>query len=218
MPTEARRERRAKADDGLFIVGLVGRAGSGKSTVAQTLQSQGAIVIDADRLGHQVTDRDPEVRRALEEEYGAGVYRADGALDRAQVAAKVFADSQARRRLDELVHPRILVLIREQLNGLRAQGTPAVVVIDAALMLQWGLERHCDAVLAVTAPVAEQVRRLQAARGWTESDARARLDAQWSDERYAAAADVTIDNRGDIDELNEAARAALEALKQRAKG
>lgn len=217
MPTEARRERRAPADDGLFIVGLVGRAGSGKSTVAQTLASEGAIVIDADRIGHQVTDGDAEVRRALEREYSAEVYRPDGTLDRARVAAKVFADPQARRRLDELVHPRILEVIRERLQQLRAAGTRAVVMIDAALMLQWGLERHCDAVLAVTAPEAEQVRRLRSARGWTEAQARARLGAQWSDERYATAADEVIDNRGSIDELKDAARDALRTLQQRTK-
>ena len=216
MPTDARRERRTPAEDGLFIVGLVGRAGSGKSTVAHALQSEGAIVIDADRIGHQVTDQDADVRRGLEAEYGGDVYLPDGALDRARVAAKVFADPAARQRLDTLVHPRILAVIRERLEGLRAQGTRAVVVIDAALMLQWGLERHCDAVLAVTAPEVEQVRRLRAARGWSESEARARLAAQWPDERYAAAADWTIENRGSEGELRAAAHEALRELKRRA--
>lgn len=217
MPTESPRTRRAPADDGLFIVGLVGRAGSGKSTVARTLASEGAVVIDADALGHQVTDRNPEVRRALQKEYGAGVYKEDGTLDRAQVAARVFADPDARRRLDQLVHPRILEAIRERVDGLRAEGTRGVVVIDAALMLQWGLERHCDAVLAVTAPDAEKVRRLGTARGWTETEARARLGAQWTDERYASAADLTIDNHGSLGELEDAARHALRTLRQRAR-
>jgi dephospho-CoA kinase len=196
-------------------VGLVGRAGSGKTTVARVLAEEGATVIEADRLGHEVTDRDPEVRQALEGEYGPDVYRADGALDRARVAAKVFTDPAARARLNDLVHPRILKRIEERLNALRAAGGRGLVVIDAALMLQWGLERQCDAVLAVTAPETMQLRRLMTSRGWSESEARARLSAQWSDERYAAAADWTIENRGSEDELREAAREALRELRTR---
>src|SRR5262245_37179255 len=111
--------RRPAARDGLLLIGLVGRAGSGKSTVARALAGAGAEVIDADAIGHQVTDQDPEVRAALEAEYGPGVYRADGHLERTTVAARVFADPAARARLDGLVHPRILARIRARLEELR---------------------------------------------------------------------------------------------------
>src|SRR5262245_3097352 len=179
MSTE--RPRRPLSADGLFIVGLVGRAGSGKSTVAQALAGLGArgeALIEADRLGHEVTDGDPEVRAALQTEYGPDVYRADGALDRARVAARVFADPAARAGPERLVHPRSVARIRERLDRLRIAGHVGVVVVDAALMLDWGLERDCDAVLAVVAPEAEQVARLVRARGWTEEQARARLAVQ----------------------------------------
>lgn len=210
-------ERRPPSDDGLFIVGLVGRAGSGKSTVAAALAEAGAIVIEADRLGHRITDQQPEVRARLEEEYGRDVYKSDGTLDRERVAARVFSDPSARARLDELVHPRILAAIRSQLRALREEGWSGVVVIDAALLLKWGLERDCDAILAVTAPEEEQVKRLVAARGWSESAARARLAAQWDNERYAAAADRTIDNRGTREALERAAREAVAELRGRAR-
>src|SRR5206468_5816003 len=134
--------RRAKAHDGLTVIGLVGRAGSGKSTVARALADDGAQVIEADRLGHQVTDHDPEVRAALEAEYGPHVYRADGTLDRPRVAARIFHDRAARARLDALVHPRILRSIRAEIDELRRTGFHGVVVIDAALMLEWELERE----------------------------------------------------------------------------
>jgi dephospho-CoA kinase len=207
------RRRRATEPDGLFIVGLVGRAGSGKSTVARTLAADGARLIEADAIGHQVTDGDPEVRAALAAEYGPGVYRADGTLDRARVAARVFTDAGARVRLNHLVHPRIVAAIAERLAAYRREGYRGVVVVDAALMLDWGLESACDAVIAVTAPEPEQIARLVRSRGWSEEEARRRLAVQRPNESFAEAADETLSNRGSIPELEHAARAAIARLR-----
>ena len=207
------RVRRPDAGDGVFILGLVGRAGSGKTTVSQALEADGARVLLADQLGHEVTDRDPEVRAALIAEYGPAVYLADGTLDRARVAAKVFAEPRARARLNELVHPRIVAAIRDAIVGFIRDGWRGVVVVDAALMLDWHLERACDAVLAVTAPEADQVARLMTSRGWTEPEARARLRAQRTNEEYARAADEVLDNRGTPEALAEQARAAVRRLR-----
>jgi dephospho-CoA kinase len=212
MSTERTRPRRAHAGDGLFIIGLVGRAGSGKSTVARAIVADGGAVIDADALGHQVTDQDPEVRRALAAEYGADVYLADGALDRRRVGAKVFTDPEARARLDALVHPRILQRAWEAMNQLRLAGHRGVVLLDSALLLQWGMERSCDAVLAVAAPEAEQIARLMASRGWSEAHARSVLGVQRPDDWFREAADHTIENTGSVAELERAARAAVVRL------
>lgn len=210
--------RRAPRGDGLFVVGLIGRAGSGKSTVARALTRDGGERIEADTIGHEVTDRDPDVRAALVAEYGADVYRADGTLDRPRVAARVFADPAARARLDRLVHPRIVARIEERLAALRGAGFAGVVVVDAALMLDWGLERSCDAVIAVAAPESAQIARLQAQRGWTEREARSRLDVQREQDAFRAAADLTLENAGSIEALERDARAALLRLRARPEG
>jgi dephospho-CoA kinase len=207
------RARRAPAGDGLFILGLIGRAGSGKTTVARALERDGAWVIEADALGHEVTDHDPEVRAALTAEYGAEVYGAEGRLDRPRVAARVFHDPAARARLDRLVHPRIIARIGEALDRLRAAGRQGVVVIEAALLPRWGLERGCDAVLAVTAPEPMRIERLMRRRNWSESEARARLAVQDDDRVHEAVADVTIDNRGDPETLESRARDAVARLR-----
>ena len=206
------RVRRPETGDGLFILGLVGRAGSGKTTVARALEAGGARVIEADQIGHEITDRDPEVRAALIADYGADVYRADGALDRARVAARVFREPAARERLNQIVHPKIMARIRETIVELVRQGWRGVVVVDAALMLDWHLERACDAVLAVTATEPEQIARLMRARGWSEPEARARLGAQRTHQEFARAADVVLENHGTPEALIEAARAALRRL------
>jgi len=212
MSTERARPRRAHTGDGLFILGLVGRAGSGKSTVARAIASDGGAVIDADRLGHEVTLHDPEVRAALSAEYGADVYGPDGSLDRRRVAARVFSDPAARARLDALVHPRIMERAWEAMNQLRLAGHRGVVVLDAALLLAWGMERSCDAVLAVTAAESEQVARLMRSRGWSEAEARAVLAVQRPNEAFAEAADLTLANDGNVAELERAARAAVVRL------
>lgn len=210
--TDTPKRRRPRADDGLLIVGLVGRAGSGKSTVARALAARGAFVLDADRIGHEVTDRDPEVRAALLAEYGPAVYLEDGTLNRRLVATMVFSRPASLAALNQLVHPRILHRIRAEVGAKVATGWRGVVVVDAALMLDWAFERDCDAILAVVAPEESQIARLVASRGWTEADARRRLAAQKPNAYFAGAADVVIDNRGTEAELDAATAAALEQL------
>jgi dephospho-CoA kinase len=206
------RPRRPHSGDGLFVLGLVGRAGSGKSSAARALADDGAVVIDADRVGHEVTEQDPEVHAALALEYGPDVYGPDGRLDRARVAARVFADAEARERLDRIVHPRLVARLVGRLDELRARGFRGVVVLDAALLLEWGLERECDAVIAMTAPAEEQVRRLGRLRGWSAAEAARRLAAQRSDEAFRAAADLTLDNSGSPEGLEQEVRAAVARL------
>lgn len=212
------RPRRAPASDGLLIVGLVGRAGSGKSTVAAALAARGALVLDADRIGHEVTDTDPAVREEMLSEFGPAVYLDDGRLNRRLVAARVFADARALEWLNGLVHPRILRRLRDRLAALPAEGHRGPVVIDAALMLDWAFERECDAVIAVVAPEEAQVERLVRARGWSEAEARRRLAAQRTNASFAAAADEVIDNRDSESALATAAAEALERLRQARSG
>jgi len=206
------RARRAPSNDGLLIVGLVGRAGSGKTTVARIFKAEGAQLIEADVIGHQVTDTDPQVRAALQAEYGPDVYRPGGSLDRARVAERVFSDRAALARLNALVHPRIVSAILARIEALRADRYRGPVVVDAALMLDWGLERECDVVLAVVAAETQQVMRLMRSRDWSEADARARLATQRTNQEFRAAADEVIENDGDAAMLLAVTRATFKRI------
>lgn len=213
-PPQLYRERRAPSDDGMLLVGLVGRAGSGKSTVARVFAEAGAQIVEADRIGHEITDHDPDVRDALVSDYGPGVYRDDGTLDRATVAARVFSDPEARERLNRLVHPRIVRRMRGRIAEMAASGFRGPVVFDAALLLDWHFERGCDALVAVIAPDDMQVERLVRSRGWTADEARARLAAQRPNAFFAAVADVVIENDGTESDLIDAARRAFASLRE----
>jgi len=197
MCTDGARQRRPATAGPPFVVGIVGPAGSGKSTLARALAGAEIRVLDADRMGHEIANGDPAVRAALVAEYGAGVYRADGTLDRAQVAAKVFSDPAALARLNALTHPRILERLRAEAARAARERFRGTLLVDAALLLDWGFERECDGVVAVVAPRALQLERLAKTRGWSADEAARRLGNARTNEQFTALADEVVVNDHD---------------------
>jgi dephospho-CoA kinase len=178
-------------------IGLTGGIGSGKSTVSALLAARGAVVIDADRIAREVVEPGTPGLAAVVDAFGGQILAADGSLDRAALAAVVFTDPEARRRLDGIVHP----LVRARATELAAAAPPdAVVVHDVPLLVETGQAGSYDVVLVVEADPATRVARL-VQRGLAEDDARARIAAQASDEQRRAVADVVLDNNGSPDEL-----------------
>lgn len=181
----------------MLRIGLTGGIGSGKSTVATLLAARGAVVVDADRIAREVLEPGTPGLSAVVTEFGPGVLTADGALDRAALAAIVFSDDDARRRLDGLVHP----LVRHRTAELVQAAPPdAVVVNDVPLLVETGQAGSYDLVLVVEADLETRVARL-IGRGLTEADARARIVAQATDDQRRSVADVVLDNSGTPEEL-----------------
>jgi len=183
----------------MLLVGLTGGIGAGKSTVAAMLEARGARVIDADDLARRAVRSGTAAFDRIVERFGGGVVGADGELDRAALASIVFADSERRRELERFTHPEVARMLQEALEPLRS--TDDVVVYASPLMVESGMTDACDVVVVVASPVEEQLRRVGAQRGMSESDVRARMAAQASDGERVAAADVILDNGGTIQEL-----------------
>jgi dephospho-CoA kinase len=178
-------------------IGLTGGIGSGKSTVSALLAARGAVIIDADRIAREVVEPGTPGLARIVEAFGDGVLAADGSLDRAALAAVVFADPDARRRLDGIVHP----LVRARATELAAAAPPdSVLVNDVPLLVETGQASSYDLVLVVEAAPATRVSRL-VQRGLTAEDARARIAAQASDGQRRAVADVVLDNGGTPEQL-----------------
>jgi dephospho-CoA kinase len=180
-------------------IGLTGGIGSGKSTVAAQLAARGAVIVDADRIAREVVAPGTPGLAAVVGAFGRELLTAEGELDRPALAAVVFADAEARRRLDSIVHP----LVRQRAGELeRAAPEDAVVVHDVPLLVETGHSASYDLVLVVEADREARVGRL-VGRGLTEDDARARIAAQATDEQRRAVADVVLDNSGTAEQLTD---------------
>ncbi len=181
--------------------GLTGGIGSGKSTVAAGLVARGAGLVDADVVAREVVEPGSPAFAPVVARFGPEVVGADGRLDRAALAAVVFADASARADLEALTHP---VIGERMLAAARAaeEAGRRVLVLDAALLDRRSRERyHLDVVVVVDTPVEVAVRRLVERRGFAEADARARVAAQASREERRALADLVVDNSGDREAL-----------------
>ena len=189
----------------MLRVGLTGGIGSGKSTVARRLVGLGAVLVDSDVLAREVVAPGTDGLAEIVDTFGAAVLGPDGALDRPALASVVFADRQARERLNAIVHPRV----RERTEALvAAAARGAIVVQDVPLLVETGSPAAFDLVVVVHADAGERARRLGETRGMSAADARARIAAQADDDARRAAADVWLDNSGTADDL----AAAVDAL------
>lgn len=183
---------------------MTGGIGAGKSTVSSRLAELGAVVVDADRIARQVVEPGTPGLASVVEAFGQDVLTAEGALDRPALASRVFGDDDARRTLNSLLHPLIGARTAE---AVAAAPADAVVVQDIPLLVENHLGAAFHLVVVVHTPEDERVARLVSQRGMAESDARARVSAQASDDERHAAADVWLDNSGAPDSLGPAVEA-----------
>ena len=184
----------------MIRVGLTGGVASGKSTVAALLVEQGAVLIDADALAREVVAAGTPGFDAVREAFGDDLVGPDGELDRPALGRLVFADPEARRRLESIVHP----LVFERMIELEESAPEdAVVVHDIPLLAERGPggTDDFDAVVVVDAPEDLQVRRMTDDRGWTPEDARSRIAAQASRADRLAVATHVVSNAGTREEL-----------------
>jgi dephospho-CoA kinase len=201
----------------MLRVGLTGGIGSGKSAVAQRLAALGAVVLDGDTAARAVVEPGTPGLARIAETFGPGVLRDDGTLDRAKLAAIVFADEAARLRLNAITHPLILRhILAQEKAAVRDGGKDTIVVHDVPLLAEGQRAADFDVVIVVDVPAELQVERL-AGRGLPEDQARARMAAQATREQRLAIADIVIDNSGTPADLDRRVAAVWGDLTARAR-
>ena len=181
------------------IIGLTGGIGSGKTTVAERLRQKGAFIVDADKVAREVVEPGQPALAELAEAFD-GVIADEGVLDRAELARQAFATPEATQKLNAITHPRIRERTSELFATAREEGRE-VVVYDMPLLIENGETGMVDTVLVVDTTDEIRVRRLVDSRGLDEDDARRRINAQIDREARLAAADVILDNSGDVESL-----------------
>jgi dephospho-CoA kinase len=196
------------------VIGLTGGIASGKSLVSQQLGELGAVVIDADKLGHETYRKGSQTYRAVIAAFGDDIVGPDGEIDRKALGPKVFGDPEARRRLEDIVWPAIRALAKERIAALREQGEP-VVVLEAAVLIEadW-LDLADEVWLVETSPEAVRS-RLAERNGLTAEQVESRLRAQLTNEKRRPYATLVIENNGSLDELRMKVEDAWSKLRTR---
>ncbi len=179
------------------VIGLTGGIAAGKSTISEALRERGAVVIDADKVGHEAYQPGTETWRALVGHFGKEIVAADGQIDRRKLGAIVFADPARRVELQDIVWPRMKDMMRARLAELRAAGT-RVAVIEAAVLIEAAWTDIVDEVWVVQVPEEVALARLMARNGLSAEDGRARIRAQLSNAERAAHARIVLDNSGTV--------------------
>lgn len=180
-------------EDAIPTIGLMGAPGSGKSLVARQMASLGCVVIDSDALARQAL-KDPDVIRRLDDLWGAKVLTPQGQVDRSALATIVFDDPEQLRRLEALIHPIVHAgraeLRRQALNrpGIRA------IVEDSPLLLETGIDKECNVLVFVDAPLALRQQRVARDRGWTPDELAQREKYQTPLDTKRQRADYVISN------------------------
>ena len=178
----------------MILVGLTGGIGSGKSTVSAALAARGAVIVDADQVVRDVQQPGSPVLAKLAERFGAQVIAADGSLDRPALAAIAFADPDALKDLNGIVHPAVGAEMNRQV--MQHVASERVVVLDIPLLTENPRE-GLQGKIVVDVPLETQVDRLVRFRGFDEADARARISRQATREQRLEGAGFVLDNSGD---------------------
>lgn len=194
------------------IIGLTGNIATGKSAVTRLAAGRGALVIDADRVVHELLDGDQAIQEAVTAAFGAGVRLADGRIDRAALGRIVFGDPEMLRRLEGITHPAVRAEIARRVAATAA----STIVIEAIKLLEGPLAAACDQVWVTACPRETQLERLRVCRGLDEATAVARVDAQAPQAEKIARADVVIDTSGLMTATQAQFEAAWAGLARRA--
>lgn len=191
------------------VVGVTGAPGSGKGAAAAAFGRLGARVASLDEIGHELLE-DAPVREEIRATFSTGVFRImDGEVSREKLGALVFSDPGELRKLNSILHPRMVERVRAEIAGWRdSPGGGPAFVIEGALLVEMGLADLCDHVVLVRAPREERLRRLGRTRGWSEEELARRERAQLGDEARAAGVEVVVDNESTLGDMER----KLEAL------
>ena len=198
----------------MLIVGLTGEVASGKTTVSRIFGEEGAYIIDADQIAREMVQPHTPVWNELISVFGKEILDKEGAIHRKKLAAIVFSDPQERNLLNQITHHRIKEEMDRRAEQIGQKDPEAIVVIDAALLVELGDHREMDKVIVVTSTERQQIERLKEREGASEEEARKIFSSQMTIEEKLKVADFVIRNEGSLEETRRMAKEVFQELKR----
>jgi len=187
----------------MVIIGVTGGIGSGKSSVSAILGDLGAQVLDADAITRQVCEPHEAAWNQIVDTFGAEILNSDSTINRKKLAQIVFNDIAQKKKLEAIIHEKVLQEMSYQINNLKEHGYQGMVVLDVPIPVEDGFLNRVDEVWVVTASEEKRLKRIVARSGLSEEEARARMRAQLSQEDYIKLGHRIIPNEGSLEDLQE---------------
>lgn len=187
-----------------FVIGLTGGTGCGKTEVSKIFQQLGAKIIDADAIGKDVVETKPGVLLEIVEAFGKRFVNTDGTLKRKELGSFVFADEERKKQLNQIVHPHLLKRLKHEIEEAKNSGNK-VIVVDAALIYETGLEKIFDKVIVVNSGIEHRMERIRQRDHLADSEIMHRIQSQMPVDEKVRRADVVIHNNGTLHMLREEA-------------
>lgn len=194
------------------VIGLTGGTGSGKSVVSKSLAEAGAVIVDADKIAHEIILKGEPAYHEIVEYYGTGILDAEGNIIRKKLGEIVFNDKEKLAFLNQCTHKYITAEVKRQIAAAKAEGIATAIIVDAPLLIEAKLETVCDLVWVVYADPEVRARRVMDRDGISYELAKARISNQKSWEEYKSAASAVIDNSKDLSHLKEQISEILKLL------
>jgi dephospho-CoA kinase len=198
----------------MLIVGLTGGVASGKTAISQILKEEGAYLIDADQIARELVQPHTATWNELIKVFGKEILQEDGSIHRKRLAAKVFSDPEQRNLLNQILHPRIKAEMNKGVKEIGQKDRDAIVVIDAALLIELGDHREMDKVIVVTSTEKQQIERLKKRDGVDQEEAQRILFSQMPLEEKLKVADFVIQNEGSFEETRRRVKEIFQELKR----
>ncbi|MBL7995923.1 dephospho-CoA kinase [bacterium] len=186
------------------MIGLTGGIGCGKTEVAKIFQQLGAKIIDADEIGKTVVETQPEVLQEIAMAFGQQFVNSDGTLKRKELGAFVFADEEKKRQLNRIVHPHLFNRVRHEIEAAQSAGNE-IIVVDAALIYETGIENIFDKVIVVNADLKNRIARIKQRDQLTDDEISHRIASQMPLDEKVRRANIVISNNGSVESLKEVA-------------
>lgn len=182
------------------IIGITGGIGSGKTEVAKFFKKQGAEVISADQIGKQVVEKNPQVLKKLIKAFGQEILNKDKKLKRRKLGELAFSSVESRDKLNKIVHPYLLSALRKKIKEFRKRPS-GILVVDAALIVEWELQKELDYLILVESTLKNRLKRLIEYQGYSQNEALKRVKMQLKDKTRRKYADSIIRNDKNLKDL-----------------